>query len=149
MACTNKTADKIPDISFISLDVGPNNCSLSRELNITGTFESESFNGKAVISYVVDSADAQHIIRLGETDVLKAEGHSNKKHFKFSINSIDVQNISRSMLLNVGLLKLDLLERNNKSAVPTKEKLTVNIVTQIKKNQQGELIRTFFNPLEN
>ena len=132
-------------IKFDKLKIRPNECELCRELSINGTFKSsQSFNGKWIISYVVDSAWTQHVINLGE--IVKQEILSDNKPntLEFKASEIKVSDINDSTLFNTGLLKLQLMDIGQEKP---KEIISVNVVTQITK-QDNKFIRTFFNPLE-
>ena len=135
-------ADEIM-IQFEKLQITPNECELSRELNINGSFKSsQSFNGKWIISYVVDSAWTQHVINLGETNKQQILNENKSNNLEFEVSTIKITDINDSTLFNVGLLKLQLMNIDD-----DKEIISVNIVTQITK-QDKQYIRTFFNPLQ-
>merc|ERR1719245_1289397 len=83
-------------IEFESLDIFPNECELSDELNINASFQSShSVSAKWIISYVVDSTFTKHVIGLSVGDYQQISNeHTNTLNLK--IDKIDVSDINDS-----------------------------------------------------
>ena len=88
---------------------------------------------------MADQAFKRKIIELGETSVqVYAPGpHS----MNFSVPEINVSNIKRHVLANVGLLYATLYDGDE-------EIVKVSMVTQVTPSTDGGLIRSVYSPLE-
>lgn len=90
------------------------------------------------LRYVADHAHKRHVVEIADTESapLVAGAHQ----FEYTIDDIGVANLSRAVVLNVGLLLLTLLDGDA-------EILQVSMVTQVLE-RDGQLVRLVLNPLE-
>eukprot|EP00826_Nyctotherus_ovalis_P065264 TRINITY_DN9589_c0_g1_i6.p1 TRINITY_DN9589_c0_g1~~TRINITY_DN9589_c0_g1_i6.p1 ORF type:complete len:133 (-),score=35.86 TRINITY_DN9589_c0_g1_i6:69-467(-) len=108
---------------------------LSLEYSITATYQSWEW----LVKYTVDVAFRRVVLNLLQE---KTESSTEGKHAKeFTIPKISTEGIPEKDLLNVGLLSICGIGNG-------KEVIAINIVSQITKNDKGELFKTLLNPLE-
>ena len=96
-------------------------------------------NWEWLIKYTVDVAAKRAIINLlkEKSDV----GNIGKHTKEFNIEKISIEGISKKDLMNVGLVSICGMQDET-------EVISINIVSQIDKNEKGEITKTLINPLE-
>ena len=128
-----------------SITVSPNPAPVSAELSLTIEFKTDRLikHGKWDIKFMVDCAARRHILPLGE--IQPQEYQIDTLHqMEFKTSSIDFSNVSRSDLLNIGLLQACLYDIDEGEAI-----IELNLVTQISKDEEtSQLRRTIYHPLE-
>ncbi len=103
------------------------------------TLSGELTNWEWVVRYTVDVAYKRNII-----DIFKEKGDAEKpgSHSKaFAIPNINLEGVSKKDLMNVGLLSICVVKEG-------KELVAINIVSQVTKNDKGDLVKTLLSPLE-
>ena len=92
------------------------------------------------VKYIVDMTAKRHIVELGAT---AAEDFAAGAHkFRFHVAGLDLTGVKPSWLNNVGLL-LAVLKGGGGEEI-----FQINCVTQVRKGEDGDLLRTVLSPLE-
>ena len=129
------------NIDVRSIMIDGNDCPITDPLKLTIKFSSDKVikNAHWEIKYVVDYANKRHVVEVG-----KVEGVNIKKgvkhEFKFAVDALDIGTMKKSVLLNMGLLLCTLKNRD-------KEIIQISMVTQVTKDDKGNIMRTIFSPL--
>ena len=108
------------------------------ELKIIFSLDRDVVAGFWIIKLLVDSTDARIIKVLGETAVEDFMEGENEIYFK--CESIDVTDISPSVLTNSGLLIASFMADGQEVAA-------INCVVNVSKNSKGILMREIYDPL--
>jgi hypothetical protein len=131
-------------IELHQVNIEPNNCRLEEPLHIDMEFTTKAplENAFWEVKFIADQAHKRKIVLLGETPpTFYGDGlHT----MSFDVDAIDVSNLSRVVLANVGLL-LAVLHGERDGQL--QEIVQVSMVTQVTANG-SELVRSIFNPLE-
>merc|ERR1711934_226108 len=129
-----------PTIDVTSIKIEPNPCLIADPLNLEIEFTSDAPIAKPVwdIKYIVDYTNKRREVAVGRVEC-ESYGEGPQK-FSFSVPKVDVSEMKKSLLLNVGLL---LCVLNDDEA----EVIQISMVTQVSKEEDG-LHRNIFNPLD-
>lgn len=122
--------------------IEPNDCPLSAPLNITMQYTLLQPAPSATwhIVYEADTTNKQKLIELYSSSAptdLPAGTHT----FTHTLPEIKTDGVKEKYLLQVGVMKLTLRSKDEGVAV-------VNMVTQVSKGADGQLIRSIMNPAE-
>lgn len=151
-----KEVDPVSWIEVTNVSFSPNNCPVGDSLLLQIEFDAlrPIFEASWKISFLVDTMDARHIVRLfwlradqrstqvelGETPCATYEGQDCS--FEFSVDHIAVEGIEPSILANCGLLIAALRTPDRGELVK------IQMVVQVSQDSNGDFIRTIFNPLQ-
>jgi hypothetical protein len=98
------------------------------------------------VSYIIDSTGKRLIIELFETPA-PIDYTSTVETYTFAMKTpkIDVEQIPRRRLLNVGLLRIEAINSVDSSNI-----MTLNMVVHVSKDKNDDsiLMKTVLNPLE-
>ncbi len=127
-----------------AVQIEPNACPLSAPLALTIPFVLAAPVPGAFFSlhYEADISAKRHKIPL-LTTAPPRDLAAGEHVFSESIAAIPTDGVKEKYLLQVGMLKLELF-----SAASTEPLVSINMVTQVAKNDAGALIRNIISPLE-
>ena len=135
-------------IDLKAIQIEPNQCPLSAPLALTLKFTVRSSTPiKAAfwtLSYEADVSMKRHVIPL-LTTAPAADLQPGEHVFQQKIDKIPTEGVKEKYLLQVGMLKLAL---RSAAASETEPLVSINMVTQVSKDEKGELIRNVISPLE-
>jgi hypothetical protein len=142
-AMTAAAAEQLIRIKAVQID--PNHCPLSAPLALTIPFALAAPVPGAFWSlvYEADISAKRHKIPLHTTapkDLAAGDSHV----FHEAIQSIPTEGVKEKYLLQVGMLKLELFS----ASARTEPLASINMVTQVSKDDQGVLRRNIISPLE-
>lgn len=132
-----------------SVTIEPNNCRLEESLYLRLDFHTEQTvnNARWVIKFIADSAHKRKILWLGETPIQDFE--AGPPHaIEFSIDAIDVSQLSQHVLANVGLLVATLVAGEGEDEQEISQVSMLTQVTQMSEAEGGGLMRSVFNPCD-
>ena len=138
-------------IILSKLNIIPETTEINKGVNVEVEVlaKEDIVNVEWIIQYTVDVALKRKIIILQKkkqsVDVYKKE---EKYEERFEIEDVDFsfEGVSRKDLFNVGLFSI--IARQTISPEKHEDLITINMVTQITKNDEGALMKTIINPLE-
>merc|ERR1711865_98937 len=132
----------LPVVEVAKIGISPNECAISSELKLDIEFSVDKPLSSAVwdLKYIVDYTNKRKERALGKVEI--GSYPAGEVHrLCFEVPEIDVSGIKESLLLNVGLVLAVLSEGDV-------EVVQISMVTQVTRNDSGELQRNIFNPLE-
>ncbi|KAJ9470117.1 hypothetical protein DIPPA_32736 [Diplonema papillatum] len=120
--------------------VEPNNCTFDQAMCITLEFECKGIaDATWEVQYEADYTNKRHVIPLCTVGPISFEPGVHTVDLK--IPPINTEGVKERRLLSMGILKCILLSGKE-------EVSSVNFVTQVSRNEAGELIRLLMSPLE-
>ncbi len=129
-------------ITITSIVVEPNPAPIAAELSLLLEFVSERvvICGTWNFSFIVDCAARKLVIPLGDIrNQVYAAGMTNS--VKLSVACIDLTDVPRHVLLNMGLVQATLTDGDEHI-------VDVKLVTQVTGDKGSALLRVIYNPLE-
>lgn len=141
-------ADDLIDLKAIQIE--PNQCPLSAPLALSVKFVLKSStpikSAFWTLTYEADVSMKRHVIPLFTSSPVIAELQPGEHVFQQHIDKIPTEGVKEKYLLQVGMLKLAL--RSAASSASGDELVSINMVTQVSKSDEGVLIRNIISPLE-
>ena len=91
----------------------------------------------------------RHIIHLGKTEVTNYKSSPKQNIMYFSVDSVNVSSIKKGHLTNSGLLSCSMFVPSHGGGGGEEEEIfKLNLVVNVVLNDEGEYVRTIYNPLE-
>ena len=138
----SKDSNVVIDVK--SIDISPNPAPLSDELSIEMSFVTshDLLDAWWDISYLIDTVhNKRYIINIGSTSPRDYLSTNSICKMHFTCPNINTNGLSKSKLVNVGLLTCVLKTHKDDGII------SVKMVTQVTLDNKKSLVRNIFNPL--
>eukprot|EP01060_Flectonema_neradi_P014081 TRINITY_DN207_c5_g1_i1.p1 TRINITY_DN207_c5_g1~~TRINITY_DN207_c5_g1_i1.p1 ORF type:complete len:156 (+),score=30.53 TRINITY_DN207_c5_g1_i1:71-469(+) len=127
-------------IALQSLSIEPNNCPFSDPVVISIQFDSKGVEAATwKVAYEADVTNKRHVIELCQQGPIDYSAGNHSVDLK--IPSVNTEGVKTRYLMTMGILKCALFSGDE-------EVSSINIVTQVSKDESGKLVRLMMSPVE-